>query len=275
MSNVQPTLFPVIEDVTSLWRAIVNDTFTGVSGVAGSGRIATDDAPFTLPYLNSAIRKVLRDLRNEGVTFPIKDGVILGNIPPVVQSDPSVFVNIGYTGTNNGTTTSATPALPGDVMQVYTVRQRQTGSNLQFTPMRQAQEGLASAYQNNWLGMWEWRQYAIWLNGSLVPQDLMIRYQSGQPPISVVPAAFASTPIFILDCVDALANLMAGMYGRARGANPVSIKSVEDKADEYIDAMALEYIRRQQTVTYQRQSYQGGGSNEGTYTDLGATGTVQ
>lgn len=275
MSNVQPTLFPVIEDVTSLWRSIVNDTFTGKNGVSGSGRIATDDAPFTLPYLNSAIRKVLRDLRNEGVTFPIKDGVILNAVPAVVQSDPSVFVNIGYTGTNNGTTTSATPALPGDVMQVYVVRQRQTNSNLQFTPMRQAQEGLASSYQNNWLGMWEWRQFAIWLNGSLVPQDLMIRYQSGQPPINVPVASFASTPIFIIDCTDALANLMAGMYGRARGANPDSIKSVEAKADEYIDAMALEYIRRGQTVTYQRQSYQGGGSNEGTYTDLGATGTVQ
>jgi len=275
MSNVQPSLFPVIEDVTTLWRALVNDTFTGVSGVAGSGRIATDDAPFTLPFLNSAINKVLRDLRNEGVTFPIKDGIVLNAVPPVVQSDPSVFVNIGYTGTNNGTTTSASPALPGDCMQVYTVRQRQTGSNLQFTPMRQAQEGLVSSYQNNWLGMWEWRQYAIWLNGSLVPQDLMIRYQSGQPPIRVAASAFSSTPIFILDCVDALANLMAGMYGRARGANPVSIKSVEDAAEGYISAMAEEYIRRQQTVTYQRQSYQGGGSNEGTFTDLGATGTVQ
>lgn len=275
MSNVQPTLFPVIEDVTSLWRSIVNDTFTGKNGVSGSGRIATDDAPFTLPYLNSAIRKVLRDLRNEGVTFPIKDGVVLNAVPAVVKSDPSVFVNIGYTGTNNGTTTSATPALPGDVMQVYTVRQRQTNSNLQFTPMKQAQEGLASSYQNNWLGMWEWRQFAIWLNGSLIPQDLMIRYQSGQPPINVPVASFATTPIFIIDSVDALANLMAGMYGRARGANPDSVKSVEAKADEYIDAMALEYIRRGQTVTYQRQSYQGGGSNEGTYTDLGATGTVQ
>lgn len=275
MSNVQPTLFPVIEDVTSLWRSIVNDTFTGKNGVSGSGRIATDDAPFTLPYLNSAIRKVLRDLRNEGVTFPIKDGVVLNAVPAVVKSDPSVFVNIGYTGTNNGTTTSATPALPGDVMQVYTVRQRQTNSNLQFTPMKQAQEGLASSYQNNWLGMWEWRQFAIWLNGSLVPQDLMIRYQSGQPPINVPVASFPTTPIFIIDSVDALANLMAGMYGRARGANPDSVKSVEAKADEYIDAMALEYIRRGQTVTYQRQSYQGGGSNEGTYTDLGATGTVQ
>lgn len=275
MSNVQPTLFPVIEDVTSLWRAIVNDMFTGKSGVPGSGRVATDDAPFTLPYLNSAVRKVLRDLRNEGVTFPIKDGVILGNIPPVVQSDPSVFVNISYTGTNNGTTTSANPFLPGDCMQVYTVRQRQTGSNLQFTPMRQSQEGLPSAYQNNWLGMWEWRQYAIWLSGSLVPQDLMIRYLTGQPPINVAPAAFSSTPIFILDSIDALANLMAGMYGRARGGNPQSIKDVEAAAEGYIDAMAEEYIRRQQTVTYQRQSYQGGGSNEGTYTDLGATGTVQ
>lgn len=271
MTNVQPSAFPTIEDVTTLWRSIVNDTFPGISGT--QGRIATDSAPFTLPFLNSAIRNLSRRLRNEGVTFPIKDGVVLGNIPPVVAASPAVFINIGFNGTNNGTTTSSTPFLPGDCMQVYLVRQRVTGSNLPFVVMPEAAGGLQSGYQNQWLGQWEWRQFAIWMNGSLQAQDIMIRYLSGQPPLNTPASAFATTPIFILDSADALACLMAEMYGRARGANPQVIASVSAMADQAIDEMANEYIRRSQTQNYQRLSYQGGGSNVVGDTGLGSTGT--
>jgi hypothetical protein len=272
MPNFQPTLFPTIDETMQLVRSIINDTFSGIAGA--QGRIFTNDAPFTLPYLNSAIRKVLRTLRNEGVTFPIKDGIVLRNIPPVVQADPSVFISVGFTGTNNGTTTSATPYLPGDCMQVYVVRQRLTGSNLQFTIMPQSQEGLPSGYQNNWLGLWEWRQYAIWMNGSLQARDIMIRYQSGQPPLNTPAADFATTPIYIIDSQDALANLMAANYARARGGKPEAIKSCEDEAAEAIDEMALEYIRRAQTVNYSRDPYQGGGSNSESNSGLGSTGTA-
>ena len=272
MSNFQSTLMPTMDEIMQLTRSIVNDTFPGIAST--QGRIFTNDAPFTLPYFKSALRKLQRRLRNEGVTFPIVDGYLLLNVPPVVEADPSKFVNIGYNGTNNGTTMSASPKLPGNLMQPYTVRARVSGSNLQFTPLPQAQEGLPSAYQNNWMGMWEWRGYAIYLSGSLQAYDLMIRYQSGQPPLNTPPADFATTQINIIDCQDAIANLMAEMYGRARGANPAAIQGVQAAAEEAIDEMAQEYIRRGQTVTYQRNSYQGGGSNEGSYTDIGATGTV-
>lgn len=272
MPNFQPTLFPTIDETMQLVRSIVNDTFPGIAGQ--QGRVFTNDAPFTLPYMNSAIRKILRNLRNEGVTFPIKDFVVLGNIPPVVKADPSVVINIGFNGTFNGTTTTATPYLPGDCMQVYVVRQRVHGSNLQFTLLPQSQEGLPSGYQNNWLGLWEWRQYAIWMNGSLQAQDIMIRYQSGQPPINAPAADFATTPIYIIDSQDAIANLMAAKYGRARGGSADAIKSCEDDAAEAIDEMASEYIRRGQTVTYQREAYQGGGSNNELNTGLGSTGNA-
>jgi len=272
VSNVQATNFPTVEEVMELTRSLCNDTFPGIAGA--QGRIFTDNAPFTLPFLNSALRKVQRYLRAEGVTFPIEDGVVLGNIPPVVQADPSVFVNIGFDGTNNGTTTSKSPVLPGNCMQVMVVRQRVTGSNLQFTQMVEAQEGLQSGYQNNWLGMWEWRKYAIWLNGSLQAQDIMIRYLTGQPPINAPAADFSTTNINILDCQDALANLMAVMYGSARGGNPAGIAECKEAAQEAMDNMALEYVRRQQTVSYNRISYEGGGSNETIATMVGSTGAV-
>jgi hypothetical protein len=270
VTNVLATNFPTVSEVMELTRSLVNDTFPGIANT--QGRIFTNDAPFTLPFLNSALRKVQRYLRAEGVTFPIEDGVVLGNIPPVVTADPSVFINIGFSGTYNGTTTSASPALPGNCMQVVIVRQRVTGSNLQFVPMMQAQEGLPSGYQNQWLGMWEWRKYAIWMNGSLQAQDIMIRYLTGQPPIAAPAADFDTTNINILDCQDALANLMAVMYGSARGGNPEGITNCKSEAQEAMDNMALEYVRRQQTVNYNRLSYQGGGSTDGTNTMVGSAG---
>ena len=159
-------------------------------------------------------------------------------------------------------------------MQVYTVRQRQTGSGLPFTTMVQAQQGLPSALQMQWMGFWEWRKYAIWMNGSINYQDLMIRYLQGQPPINVAPELFAETPIYILDSVDALAYLMAESYGRARGGDPAQVAACKADSDEAIDEMALEYVRRQQTVQYSRPSYQGGGSTFDGSTALGSTGTV-
>jgi hypothetical protein len=160
---------------------------------------------------------------------------------------------------------------------VKVLRQRQTGSNLQFTPMQECQEGLPSGFQNNWLGEWEWRQYRIYFNGSLQPQDVMFRYLSGQPPIpkTLDPDDFDDTPIHVLDCQDAMACWVAKKYGVARGANDSQIKDVVDEFNVAIDEMAREYVRRQQNVTYRRESYQGGGSRSTTdNAALGSTGVI-
>src|SRR5438105_10724983 len=140
MPSFPQSLFPTVESVMDLARSIVNDMFPGIGGT--NGRILTDDAPFTLPYLNSAFRTLQRKLRNEGVTFEIKDNIILLNLAPVVAQDPAVQVNVSYNGYFNGTTMSPTPILPSDALQIYAVWERQTGSNVNFREMVQPQEGL-------------------------------------------------------------------------------------------------------------------------------------
>ena len=277
MTNVPASAFPTIGEIMDLARSIVNDTFPGINQVPGEGRILTNDAPFTIPYLNSALRTMTRFLRNEGVTFPIKDYFTILNLPPVVNADPSVFCYIGFDGYFNGTQMYGNLALPGDCLQVKVLRQRVTGSNLQFTPMSESQEGLASGFQNQWLGQWEWRQYRVYFNGSLQAQDVMIRYLSGQPkiPKTLDPDEFDTTPIYILDCEEAMANLVAKKYGAARGAADSQIKIADDDANIAMDGMAAEYVRRQQNVNYSRPSYQGGGSRSGQdQVSVGSSGEV-
>jgi len=273
MGGVQTVVFPTVEDIANLARLYVNDLFTGVGGVAGGGRILTDTWVGFLPLLNTALRTTSRKLRNEGVTFPIIDAFLMENIPAVAQPDPSIICTIGFNGYSNGTTNFPTPRLPGNCLQPLVLRQRVSGSNLQFTPMIEAQDGLPSGYQNQWMGMWEWRNYQLCMNGSVQNQDLMLRYQSGQPAISAPAADFSTTPIFILDCQEAVAGFMAMEFGAARGADQQAMAFRKDATDTAISDMAEEYIRRGQTVNYARVSYQGGGSNN-TSDDTGGLGSV-
>lgn len=272
MPSIQQTIFPTVEDVLDLARSIVNDMFPGTGGT--NGRILTDTAPFTLPYLNSAFRVMQRKLRNEGVTFPIVDGYLILGLPPVVQPDPSIFCQISQLGYNNGTQVYGALKLPSDCFNVQQVRQRQTGSNQQFATMMTANDGLASGYQNNWLGQWEWRQYSIFFNGSLQTQDIMIRYTQGQPAINAPAADFPTTQLAIQDCNEAVAYWVAIQYGQARGAAAQAMTYANQMFTEAISDMAEEQIRQKQNVTGRRPSYQGGGSDNTGNTSLGSTGTV-
>lgn len=259
MPIAQPANFPTLDTIMQLVRSIARDTFPGVGGQ--QGRIFTNDAPWTLPFLNSAIRWMNRQLRNEGVTFPIRDGVIIFGLGPQVNQDPGVFVSLGFDGYFNGTTTDGTKVLPGDCFQPLVLRQRQNGSNLPFVPMEKAQEGIVSAYPLQWLGKWEWRGYALWMNGSTQSQDVMLRYVAGQAPFNTLPADFSTTVIHVQDCEEAIANKMCSMYGIRNNGDPQAIASTDKAAQDAVDEMALAYVRTQQNTNYRRPSYQGAGSD--------------
>jgi hypothetical protein len=251
-----------------LVRSLVRDTFAGVGGQ--QGRIFTDDAPFTLPFLNSAIRWMNRQLRNEGVSYPIVDNWVIPALGPQASQDPGVVVNISFNGYFNGLVMDGTKLLPADLFQPLVVKQRVTGSNLPFVEMIPAQRTLASTYPLPWLGNWQWRQYAIFMNGSNQTQDIMLRYIQGQLPFNTLPADFATTVISVQDCEEAIANKMAQLFGTAREASQQAIAIVSKAADDAIAEMALAYVRQAQNTTYSRPSYQGGGSNSGENTTVGS-----
>jgi len=261
--------FPVMDEVMQLVRSLVNDTFPGIAGA--QGRIFTNNADFTIPLFNSAYRKLQRKLRTEGATFPIKDNVILLNLTPVVAPDPSVQVYVDYNGYFDGQTMHQTPKLPSDLLQPYVVEEQTVGSALPFMPMAQPPEGLPSVMQGSLLGMWEWRNYKIYMVGSILAKNIRLRYQFANVPLNVPAADFDTTSIPIIDCQDALANYIAAMFGRARGANPQAVEAIEAAGDDAMNDMVFEWIRRAQTVTYRRPAYGGGGSNDTGDGMLGST----
>ena len=252
-----------------LARAIVNDMFPGVAGA--TGRILTDDAPFTLPYLNSAFRTLQRKLRVEGVTFPIKDNIILTNLTPVVSQDPNVQIFVSYSGYFDGTSMHPSPMLPNDLIQPLDVQEQTVGTNVPFCPMVKPQGGIPSLIQGNWLQFWEWRNYGIYMPGSNQAKNLRLRYTAGQPPLNTPPANFASTSINILDSADALAGLVAAQYAFARGGASAELAALKANIDEIISDMALEFVRSGQSVIYRREPYQSSG---GGAPSAGQTGAI-
>lgn len=272
MANEQQVEYPTLQVIMDLARSFVNDMYPGIAGV--NGRILTNAAPFTIPYVNEALRQVNRKLRNEGVTYPIKDNVILNNLTPVPVNDTSIQVFVGFDGYFDGVTMHATPLLPSDLMQPLQVWEQTVGSNLPFTLMGQPEAGLTPQFQGAWLSQWEWRQYRIYMPGSNQAKNLRLRYLSGQPPFNTIPANFGTTPVFIIDCESAMAAQIAIQYGQGRGASPQALTDMKARFDEAIDDMALEWVRRSQGINYRRPAYNGGGSND-TGTPVGPVGQTQ
>jgi hypothetical protein len=118
------TTYPSVLDCMNLARSLVNDTLAGATGTSGEGQILTDNAPFTVPFLNSAIRWLYRKLGNNGVATVIQDNYILTGLGPVngplgsAEPDPSVQVNISYSGYFDGTTIDTTLKLPQSTLSV-------------------------------------------------------------------------------------------------------------------------------------------------------------
>jgi hypothetical protein len=256
-----------------LSRSLVNDMFPGGLNTApGVGRILTDDASFTLPYLNSAFRTLQRKLRIGGVTFPVKEE-ILYNLTPIVTPSSDIFVYVDYNGYFDGTASHDSPALPGDLMQPYAVWEQNTSGASQngWCLMGQPPD-VFECLQGTSLGIWEWRSYGIYMPGATLTKNLKIKYLSGQPPINVPPQNFATTSINIADSTDALAYLVAKQYSIARGASDVSAFN-EGFADAVTD-MINEYVKRGQTKILVRGQYGSEiGPLLGTGTSIGGGGT--
>jgi hypothetical protein len=158
-------------------------------------------------------------------------------------------------------------------MQPISLWEQTVGSGFNFQPMTPPNGSvLPSVQQGEVLGAWDWRTYRIYMVGCIVAKNLRIRYRCGQPPLNIPAADFATTAINIIDCQDALANYIAAMFGRARGANPQVVEFVEQEGDRCMGDMAEEWVRQSQSNPNRRIAYGGGGSGNDGNGSLGQSG---
>lgn len=274
-----------------LARSLVNDTFPGATATPGEGQILTDSStisPFTIPFVNSAIRRVYRKLGNSGVASLIQDNYIIAGLSAVDgangagAADPATQVSITYAGYWNGTTLDATRKLPANCLAVLKMWERTNGSNNPFTEMVQAQFGLPSRSQTLYLGDWEWRggssqgndptgspttySDGVYMCGCTQATDVRMRMSVSLPAsVSGNGSDFATLVIPVLDSIDAVANYIAGFYTAARGEDDPEVlgrsKILMDAGDEYTQELKIRQVRQKQAVPYERMPY--GNSNWG------------
>lgn len=240
----------------NLARASINDMIR-----TAGGTILVDTAPFTNPFLNSAVRKTQRYLANNGLYSNVVDNAILTPITPVANQDPGTQISISALGYYNGTNTLSTPVLPPDLILPLNLFQRQTGSGAQFTPMFPAKQPLVSRIPTSYFGEWEWRQDQLNMVGCNNTMDLRIRYEGRLPRISPT-ANLLQTTINIRDGEDALASAVTMCYAMSRGA----AQRQEAKAiwKEDCDELVNRYVRKDQRIAVRPAGYQaGGGSIDG------------
>ena len=230
MGSVPALSYPSLSDLLLRSRVAVNDTFRGATGTPGEGRVFVDSAPWTLPLVNESIAEYQRYLDNAGITTNIKEVFFLANsntaIPPingpngVAVPDPAVRQHLHYTGFFDGFIQHAQPQLPSDLLVPKKMWERMAGTGLTFSEFMPVEDdgGLGSLLQGTTLGAWEFRADGLWWNGSLVPQELRLRYigQAGFFGLPLAPEQFPTTPLPFRDCLEALSLLVAEKFCAAR-----------------------------------------------------------
>jgi hypothetical protein len=235
-----------------LFRSSINDDGGGADGPQG-GIIATNTAPFTLPFLNNAIRWVYRKLRNIGDPALIIDNYLLLGIPALTGPNSAVQVSLGFLGYFDGFANHGQWTLPAGAMGIDKAWERVSGAALDFYPLREAPDGLAPRQQTSTMRQYEWRGNAMWMPGALETVDLRLRCKISLPPFLCSSLNFQTTYMPILDSEDAIVDRMLVRY--ARRFAPDQIPAADASSKESIFELQQQVVRAGQRKQNSRRDF--------------------
>ena len=247
-----PTALPLdtVDTVLNFTRARINDSILSISG-----NLLSDSQPYTFTLLNGAFRHLQEDLANAGSPAFTNEAVLLA-VPVVANNDPSTQVWMSCQYFFDGSSYYDSPVLPFDCILPLRVWERQTGTQNQFNEMPPTNDGLPDNVKTNYMSLWEWRQNAIYMPGSLISRDLRIRYASYLPDI----ASSGTALVPIIRCSDALSNYVAAEFAFSRGsadANAVA-GSFLSAGQQAMKRMINRDARREQRGNHRRVGYSSG-----------------
>ena len=275
VSNSNVASYPSLEQIMNLARSLVNDTQAGATNTPGEGNILTDNttiAPFTQQFLNSAIRAVYRELSNVGDPELLKDNVVIAGLTPIngpnglSAPDPSIQVYLSTDGYFDGSTVNTALLLPSDCKYPIRMWERLSGTNNNFSQMRQPQDGLDPCQQNTNFGYWEWRENKIYLPGATETRDVRLRYVATLPTF-FGSMDYANAYVPIQDSLDAVAYKVAHKYATMLGSE--MLKEIKEQAVEEMRQLKNAITRRAQSIEYNRAPFGGDDSSGDSFSTLG------
>lgn len=266
MPVVGTAAYGTLQVLMNLARSYVNDTFTGATGTPGEGRIFTDDAPFTLPFINASISDYQRELDNASVPTLTKEVFFLSTtntgVPPISsplgvgQPNPAAQQMLSYTGFFDGYQNYQAPALPVDLLVPKRIWYRQSNTGLTFTEFDAAPAGLVSCFQDQTPGQWDWRGNSLFWNGATVPLDMRLRYTAQVTfyGYSLSPNDFATTYLPFRDATEILALMVAEKFCSSRLPDGATA-GLQQKIQMHMDKTINRQVKAMQTRRYSRGAY--------------------
>lgn len=265
-------VYPSLESMAQLFRSRINDDAAGATDTPGEGSIAYDNAPFIMPFMNSAMEDLFSDLRIVRDPTLIFDNYIVEGIPVIngpygsAAPAPETQVYLGYNGFFDGTQMWPAFKLPIYTRDVTRLWERITGSANNFVPMSEAQFGLPPVQQGSLMREWEYRGDSIWMPGALQQVDLRIRGTLNfvdyinNVDYSVSPTVgtlnFSNTFFPIQDSKNSIVAKMLVQY--AQRFSPESLAAAQADETMKVKKLKQEIALRRQTVQYSRGDFGGG-----------------
>ena len=248
MPVVATTAYNVVENVLQDARAIINDM------AVISGDVLVDDAPFSIPFVNQAYRRIQSYLAQYGVETYSTFLWIL-NIPANTTGDPESRVLISDSGTEVITPSGANelsaaePLLPDDLVAPLRIRERPNGSTQVAIPMHRPNDGLRFyRVPFQFLRHWDWRDDALWFYGATQNIDIELMYEKHLPILQQVGD---TVPIRGVD--NAAAYRVAYAFSKARGAEMADSFGQEGQIE--LDLLANRAQRAKQRIKHRRQPF--------------------
>lgn len=250
MPGIGVSPYPVVEDVLNYARSKIADA--GVNSGTGliQGDVLQDSRPGTIVLLQSAYEYVQMKLGIGGVEVSPADAIIAA-VPAAGSTDPSIFVNLGFSQYNDGVTNWPAFFLPPDLKMPLWIQQRIAGTQQYFIPDPPAprcNDGLPTRVKSTYSPEWEWRGDAIWMCGAVQALDMRIRYNRRLPRL-----AATNQNVLIVDSWNAMGTTLAWMFTQSLVAEVGT--ALKNEADGHIEDIIKQSARAQQRGNHRRQGY--------------------
>ena len=260
---------PIIPPASSSQYDSVNQALTSAnSRLSGkldtlqpvSGKILGNTNANSLQFTNSAWRKMQDQLASRGYAR-LNNECIIGSFPKVASLDPASQAWLSWTGCFDGANYFPVPCLPADFTHPLKMWERYSGQNQPWwnpqNGMEKIMNGLPAPPKMSGMRFWEWRGDAIYMPGSLMVEDLRIRYVKYLADFADV----GSVPWFdqlvpIMRGSDSLSWFICAEVASARGDMETSQMFLANATEALKYVFNLD-VRANQNVNVRRQSRSG------------------
>jgi hypothetical protein len=236
-----------VENAIQAARVMCNDAAQSILG-----NLLADNQPFTLPMADLAHKTLRKMLTKRGVNTYSKYAVVAGLVASAT-TDPTVQMQLMYTGYYNGQVILPSPTLPSDMIEPLEVWERHSvdsGTNQSgWKEVKQASDSISTRAMVGSFRVWDWESDILYLPGAVHSNDLRFKYLIATPRLTST-----TQQIPIADCENAMGALIAELLSMGRGG-PEATAQFHARAESEVNLLATPTAQKEQYASFSRKPF--------------------